>query len=85
MLVDEIWHAAGDEGSDIDWYVKRTILGGIYSTTEVFMLTDSSPGLFHSLTTFKFCLKYFLILIFLIYILFQNHIGFLTITNSKRL
>lgn len=43
MLVDEIWHAAGDEGSDIDWYVKRTILGGIYSTTEVFMLTDSSP------------------------------------------
>ncbi|KAK2645053.1 hypothetical protein Ddye_020248 [Dipteronia dyeriana] len=43
MLVDEIWHAVGDEGSDIDWYVKRTILGGIYSTTEIYMLTDSSP------------------------------------------
>ncbi|XP_031384094.1 ubiquinone biosynthesis protein COQ9-B, mitochondrial [Punica granatum] len=43
MLMDEIWHAAGDESSDIDWYVKRTILGGIYSTTEVYMLTDSSP------------------------------------------
>ncbi|XP_044464191.1 ubiquinone biosynthesis protein COQ9, mitochondrial [Mangifera indica] len=43
MLVDEIWHAAGDEASDIDWYVKRTILGGIYSTTEIYMLTDSSP------------------------------------------
>ncbi|XVF35159.1 hypothetical protein REPUB_Repub18cG0120900 [Reevesia pubescens] len=46
MLVDEIWHAAGDEASDIDWYVKRTVLGGIYSTTEIYMLTDSSPGLF---------------------------------------
>ncbi|KAH9804708.1 actin 1 [Citrus sinensis] len=43
MLVDEIWHAVGDEASDIDWYVKRTILGGIYSTTEIYMLTDSSP------------------------------------------
>ncbi|CAL9768653.1 unnamed protein product [Musa acuminata subsp. burmannicoides] len=41
-LVDEIWHAAGDSGSDIDWYVKRTVLGGIYSTTEVYMVTDHS-------------------------------------------
>ncbi|KAE8665281.1 hypothetical protein F3Y22_tig00112634pilonHSYRG00010 [Hibiscus syriacus] len=46
MLVDEIWHAAGDETSDLDWYVKRTVLGGIYSTTEIYMLTDSSPGSF---------------------------------------
>ncbi|PIN24774.1 hypothetical protein CDL12_02498 [Handroanthus impetiginosus] len=43
MLVDEIWHAAGDETADIDWYVKRTVLGGIYSTTELYMLTDTSP------------------------------------------
>ncbi|KAE8735294.1 hypothetical protein F3Y22_tig00000340pilonHSYRG00175 [Hibiscus syriacus] len=43
MLVDEIWHAAGDETSDLDLYVKRTVLGGIYSTTEIYMLTDSSP------------------------------------------
>lgn len=43
-LIDEIWHAAGDSGSDFDWYVKRTILGGIYSTTELYMLTDHSPG-----------------------------------------
>ncbi|KAJ6746556.1 UBIQUINONE BIOSYNTHESIS PROTEIN COQ9 MITOCHONDRIAL [Salix koriyanagi] len=43
MLVDEILHSIGDEGSDIDWYVKRTVLGGIYSTTEIYMLTDSSP------------------------------------------
>ncbi|CAN6451940.1 unnamed protein product [Victoria cruziana] len=42
-LVDEIWHAAGDEDSDIDWYVKRAALGGVYSTTELYMLTDHSP------------------------------------------
>lgn len=42
MLIDEIWHAAGDEASDIDWYVKRTVLGGIYSSTEVYMLADNS-------------------------------------------
>ncbi|KAL8488400.1 hypothetical protein ACS0TY_024154 [Phlomoides rotata] len=44
MLVDEIWHAAGDKATDIDWYLKRTILGGIYSTTELYMLTDNSQG-----------------------------------------
>lgn len=44
MLIDEIWHAAGDDSTDIDWYVKRTVLGGIYSTTELYMLTDASPG-----------------------------------------
>ncbi|KAL7096108.1 hypothetical protein ACP275_10G062700 [Erythranthe tilingii] len=43
MLVDEIWHAAGDEATDTDWYVKRTILGGIYSAAELYMLTDTSP------------------------------------------
>jgi len=47
-LVDEIWHAAGDHGSDIDWYVKRTVLGGIYSTSELYMVTDHSPGLFNT-------------------------------------
>lgn len=44
-MIDEIWHAARDQGSDVDWYVKRTVLGGIYSTSEVYMLTDHSPGL----------------------------------------
>ncbi|KAA8523347.1 hypothetical protein F0562_009770 [Nyssa sinensis] len=43
MLVDDIWHAAGDEASDVDWYMKRAALGAIYSATEVYMLTDSSP------------------------------------------
>lgn len=48
MLIDEIWHASGDQSTDIDWYVKRTVLGGIYSTSEVYMVTDHSPGLFFS-------------------------------------
>ncbi|KAM1175733.1 hypothetical protein ACFXTH_028151 [Malus domestica] len=43
MLVDEIWHGAGDDTADFQWYVKRTVLGGIYSTTEIYMLTDDSP------------------------------------------
>ncbi|MBA0827444.1 hypothetical protein Goarm_012226, partial [Gossypium armourianum] len=42
MLVDVIWRTTRDEDSDIDWYVKRTVLGGIYSTTEIYMLTDHS-------------------------------------------
>ncbi|KAK6131782.1 hypothetical protein DH2020_034478 [Rehmannia glutinosa] len=54
MLVDEIWHAAGDESTDIDWYVKRTVLGGIYSTTEIYMLTDTSPGFAHLLSVVDF-------------------------------
>ncbi|GJX89921.1 ubiquinone biosynthesis protein COQ9, mitochondrial [Tanacetum coccineum] len=45
MLVDEFWHASSDEGSGVDWYLKRTVLGGIYSTTEIYMLTDNSTGL----------------------------------------
>ncbi|PPD92661.1 hypothetical protein GOBAR_DD10420 [Gossypium barbadense] len=43
ILVDEIWRTTRDEDSDINLYVKRTVLGGIYSTTEIYMLTDHSP------------------------------------------
>ncbi|PIA49326.1 hypothetical protein AQUCO_01300278v1 [Aquilegia coerulea] len=43
MLVDEIWHASGDQSSDVDWYLKRTAIGGLYSATEIYMLTDNSP------------------------------------------
>ncbi|KAK9060840.1 hypothetical protein SSX86_021546 [Deinandra increscens subsp. villosa] len=42
MLVDEFWHASNDEGSGVDWYLKRTVVGGIYSATEIYMLTDNS-------------------------------------------
>jgi len=43
VLVDEIWHASGDRSTDLDWYAKRTLLGGIYAATELYMLTDYSP------------------------------------------
>uniref|UniRef100_A0A0D6R360 Ubiquinone biosynthesis protein n=1 Tax=Araucaria cunninghamii TaxID=56994 RepID=A0A0D6R360_ARACU len=43
ILVDEIWHAAGDRSTDVDWYAKRTLLGGVYTATELYMLTDYSP------------------------------------------
>mgnify|MGYP001557401985 CR=1 FL=1 len=54
MLVDEFWHAVSDEGNGVDWYLKRTVLGGIYSTTEIYMLTDNSPGFFYSLSFVKY-------------------------------
>ncbi|KAH9312172.1 hypothetical protein KI387_027207, partial [Taxus chinensis] len=43
ILIDEIWHAAGDRSTDVDWYAKRTLLGGVYTATELYMLTDYSP------------------------------------------
>eukprot|EP00250_Pteridium_aquilinum_P013091 c21123_g1_i1 orf=159-1100(+) len=44
ILMDEIWHAVGDHSSDVDWYVKRGLLAAIYTATELYMLTDHSPG-----------------------------------------
>ena len=44
MLIDDIWHLAGDTSVDASWYTKRAALGALYSATEVYMLTDFSPG-----------------------------------------
>lgn len=44
VLMDDIWHAAGDRSTDMDWYTKRALLGGVYTATELYMLTDYSPG-----------------------------------------
>lgn len=43
FIVDEIWHAAGDQATDTSWYTKRALLAGVYSSTELYMLTDYSP------------------------------------------
>lgn len=51
LLIDEMWHAVEDDGTDVDWYAKRTILGGVYSATELYMLTDTSSG-FHDTWVF---------------------------------
>uniref|UniRef100_A0A8C5QS84 Ubiquinone biosynthesis protein n=1 Tax=Leptobrachium leishanense TaxID=445787 RepID=A0A8C5QS84_9ANUR len=42
-MVDDVWHYAGDQSTDISWYTRRAVLAGIYNTTELVMLQDSSP------------------------------------------
>ena len=44
LLADEIWFLAGDTAVDSSWYSKRATLAAVYSATELFMATDSSPG-----------------------------------------
>ncbi|KAI9830239.1 MAG: hypothetical protein M1819_005766 [Sarea resinae] len=43
-LADEICYLAGDESVDPAWYGKRAAIAGVYSSSEVFMTQDSSPG-----------------------------------------
>ncbi|KAK9819794.1 hypothetical protein WJX72_002458 [[Myrmecia] bisecta] len=43
-LADDIWHAAGDTSTDHNWYTKRALLASVYTATELYMLTDYSPG-----------------------------------------
>ncbi|XP_074067347.1 ubiquinone biosynthesis protein COQ9, mitochondrial [Macrotis lagotis] len=42
-MVDDMWHYAGDQSTDINWYTRRAVLAGIYNTTELVMMQDSSP------------------------------------------
>jgi ubiquinone biosynthesis protein COQ9 len=42
LLVDDVWHYAGDRSTDFSWYTKRALLATIYTSTEVFMVQDSS-------------------------------------------
>ncbi|KAK3610020.1 hypothetical protein CHS0354_032367 [Potamilus streckersoni] len=41
-LVDDIWHYAGDQSTDFNWYTKRASLAGVYKSTEIYMLQDKS-------------------------------------------
>ncbi|HEY5597215.1 MAG TPA: COQ9 family protein [Kiloniellales bacterium] len=40
--VDAIWYAAGDNATDFNYYTKRGLLAGVYATTLLFWLEDSS-------------------------------------------
>ena len=40
MLVDGVWHAAGDQSSDFSWYTKRASLAAILLPTLLFWLND---------------------------------------------
>uniref|UniRef100_A0A2K5NDG0 Ubiquinone biosynthesis protein n=1 Tax=Cercocebus atys TaxID=9531 RepID=A0A2K5NDG0_CERAT len=42
-MVDDMWHYAGDQSTDFNWYTRRAMLAGIYNTTELVMMQDSSP------------------------------------------
>ncbi|XP_069073420.1 ubiquinone biosynthesis protein COQ9, mitochondrial [Pleurodeles waltl] len=42
-MVDDMWHYAGDQSTDINWYTRRVMLAGIYNTTELVMVQDTSP------------------------------------------
>ncbi|XP_028665731.1 ubiquinone biosynthesis protein COQ9, mitochondrial [Erpetoichthys calabaricus] len=42
-LIDDIWYYAGDRSTDLNWYTRRAALTGIYNTTELVMVQDSSP------------------------------------------
>lgn len=40
--VDLMWRAAGDRSSDFSYYTKRGLLGGVYGSTLLYWLSDSS-------------------------------------------
>ena len=40
--VDLMWRAAGDRSSDFSYYTKRAMLGGVYASTLLYWLSDSS-------------------------------------------
>lgn len=42
--VDAMWRAAGDQASDFNYYTKRALLAGVYSSTLLHWLSDSSDG-----------------------------------------
>ena len=41
---DAIWNAVGDTSDDYNWYTKRMTLSGVFSSTLLFWLGDTSPG-----------------------------------------
>jgi ubiquinone biosynthesis protein COQ9 len=42
--VDLMWRAAGDKSSDFSYYTKRAMLGGVYASSLLYWLSDSSEG-----------------------------------------
>lgn len=46
--VDAIWHAAGDTSTDFNFYTKRLMLAGVFSSTMLVWLDDKSAGFEHT-------------------------------------
>ncbi|MEC9347929.1 MAG: COQ9 family protein [Pseudomonadota bacterium] len=40
---DLIWRAIGDTSTDFNFYTKRTLLSGVYASTLMYWLNDTSP------------------------------------------
>lgn len=40
--VDAVWHAVGDRSTDYNFYTKRMLLSGVYSSTLLFWINDKS-------------------------------------------
>ncbi|HWA50980.1 MAG TPA: COQ9 family protein, partial [Dongiaceae bacterium] len=40
--VDAMWYAAGDTATDFNFYTKRALLAGVYSSTVLYWLNDRS-------------------------------------------
>jgi ubiquinone biosynthesis protein COQ9 len=43
-MCDEMWFLAGDTSTDYNWYTKRILLAGVYTSTELFMTQDQSEN-----------------------------------------
>jgi ubiquinone biosynthesis protein COQ9 len=43
--VDSIWYAAGDSATDYNYYTKRLLLSGVYSSTLLYWLDDESENM----------------------------------------
>ena len=44
QTADVIWTTLGDPSDDVNWYTKRAILSGVYSSTLLYWLGDESDG-----------------------------------------
>ncbi len=42
--VDTVWYALGDTATDFNFYTKRALLAGVYSSTLLYWLNDRSDG-----------------------------------------
>ncbi len=42
--VDAVWYGLGDKSTDYNFYTKRMLLAGVYSTTVLFWINDKSEG-----------------------------------------
>jgi len=41
---DTIWSGLGDTSDDLNWYTKRAILSGVYSSSVIYWLGDETPS-----------------------------------------